>query len=387
MKKLRSLDLFAGAAGFTLGLHHIARPVAYCDISPGSQALLSRRMEDGRLPKAPIFPDVRDITAKQLGRLDLITAGFPCQDVSSTGLRAGLKGQRSGLVKEVLRLVEESRPRFALFENVPPIARDGGLLNIVRQLNNMGYDVAYMFHDAASLGAVHRRQRWFMLARQRRGGAASLREDAHLARKASRSCAALASHLRRRTPVLCDVTTSRCDRRPGEGTLWGNSVVPAVVCRAFSVLLGRLVSDTNEGEPSEPRLLPSSPTGYMLKNGEAFVFPKDWELFNDVGCSTANARFHISPTRLVNSNRATRQVLPTAKPEFLSCLPTPRTGAYSGSPTTSLSTRTRRDLAPVLFASDLVSAKTRRHPRYAKHFRVNADFLAGMMGFPKNWAS
>lgn len=82
---LKSLDLFTGIAGFTLGLRDVAQPVAYCEIDPHATQILQHRMTEGRIPKAPICNDVLTLneewlqTTVQNAKVDIITAGFPCQ--------------------------------------------------------------------------------------------------------------------------------------------------------------------------------------------------------------------------------------------------------------------------------------------------------------------
>jgi hypothetical protein len=391
---LRSLDLFAGAGGFAVGLHGVARPAGYCDIDPGAQAVLERRMAQGHLPRAPIFPDVRALEAAHLPRVDLVTAGFPCQDLSTIGRpdRAGLRGHRSGLVGEVLRLVHGLRPRYCVFENVPPIVNDPHLVGVIEQLAREGYDAAYAILDAASLGAVHRRRRWFLVAR-RRGPVQP--DEPKLVRRSQRTAARLAALLALRAPATCDRAT--CERRPAEHRLWGNAVVPAAVAAAFALLLARLLS-VARGEAPEGaaecggRGLPPPSSGYLRFAGGALAFPGDGRALQDPGCSAAGRTFTVDPSRLLRDGGrapgAMAQQLPDAAGGARTCLPTPRAGMSSqGTPRAGFSERTQRDLPPVVFASrELVPDKVLRSARHAEH-RINPEFLANLMGFPPGWSA
>lgn len=161
--KMRSLDLFSGYGGITLALQKYVAPIAYVEIEDYAQKIIAYRMAGGSLPRAPIFADVKNIQG-QLGVCDIITGGFPCQDISVAGRGAGLAGERSGLFYEVIRLTKEIRPPFVFLENVPAI-RTRGLEQVIKEFTEMGYDCRWTMLSAASVGAPHKRERWFMLAR------------------------------------------------------------------------------------------------------------------------------------------------------------------------------------------------------------------------------
>ena len=161
---IHALDLFSGIGGISLALRPWARTVAYCEQDPYCQAVLLERMQEGKLDMAPIWPDVRTLRGKDIPiPVDLISGGFPCQDISLAGHGAGLAGERSGLAFEVLRLVQEIRPTFVFLENVPAITRRGGIV-LVRALAQMGYDTRWGLLSARTVGAWHRRERWWLLA-------------------------------------------------------------------------------------------------------------------------------------------------------------------------------------------------------------------------------
>lgn len=159
---LRSLDLFSGYGGFTLALLPWCRPIAYVEKEEFCQKVLAERMADGSLPRAPLLAEVENVQGVP-GICDIITAGFPCQDISIAGNGEGLAGKRSGLYREVVRLTEEIQPRFVLLENVPAI-RTKGLFFIATDYAQMGYDARWTTVSAEAIGAPHKRERWFFLA-------------------------------------------------------------------------------------------------------------------------------------------------------------------------------------------------------------------------------
>jgi len=235
--KLKGLDLFSGYGGITLGLEDWVRPVAYCEIEPYAQGILLSRMEDGSLPLAPIWNDVSTLRGYNLPEIDIIYGGFPCQDISVAGNGKGLAGERSGLFYELCRLVEEIHPKFIFLENVPAI-RTRGLLEVIREFTDLGYDCRWTRVSAREVEAPHRRERWFLLA------------HSNLNRCSEQTEATSKTTSRRRS----ETTTTECDRWPIEpnvgrvddGTpfrmdrikLLGNGVVPKQVKEAFIKLSG-----------------------------------------------------------------------------------------------------------------------------------------------------
>lgn len=159
---LRSLSLFTGYGGLDLALEGYARPIGYCEIERYAQGIIASRIADGSLPNAPIYPDVTKLTGER-GACDIIVGGFPCQDISVAGRGAGLEGKRSGLFYEVVRLTKEIQPSFVFLENSPAI-RTRGLRDVIRAFTDLGYDCRWTRVSANSVGAPHKRDRWFMVA-------------------------------------------------------------------------------------------------------------------------------------------------------------------------------------------------------------------------------
>lgn len=159
---LNGLDLFSGIGGIAKALEPWVRPVAYCELERYAQAVLLSRMAEGQISIAPIWDDVRTLKGEMLPGIDIITGGFPCQDVSLAGARKGLDGERTGLFREAIRLVRECRPQFVFLENVPGIRRY--VPSVRGELEAIGYSCRDGFLSAASVGANHIRNRWWLLA-------------------------------------------------------------------------------------------------------------------------------------------------------------------------------------------------------------------------------
>lgn len=163
MDLLKGLSLFSGIGGIDVALSEFVQTVAYCEIEPYCQSVLLQRMQEGYLPKAPIWDDIRTLPYGDLPRIDIIFGGFPCQGFSVAGLGKGLADERTGLFSEMLRLIKEIKPKWIFLENVPGITSRGGT-GMVREITSLGYDSRWCVISAASVGALHKRERWFFLA-------------------------------------------------------------------------------------------------------------------------------------------------------------------------------------------------------------------------------
>ena len=169
MHELRSLDLFTGIGGFALALKGICRPVAMCDLDPDAREVLRCRMIERRLETCPVFDDVTALKASDLPlAVDIIVGGWPCQDLSALGLRRGLGGARSGLVREVFRLMDETGAQGALLENVPRLLAPGnGFHDVLNAfVLERGFDVSWCVLSAGAVGAPHVRRRLYIWVRK-----------------------------------------------------------------------------------------------------------------------------------------------------------------------------------------------------------------------------
>jgi DNA (cytosine-5)-methyltransferase 1 len=161
---MKVLDLFAGIGGFSLGLERTGgfETAAFCEIDKKAQLVLRKHW-----PNVPIFEDVSELSKEKLDAegisIDVITGGFPCQDISLAGKGAGLEGERSGLWFQFHRLIQEIQPRYALIENVSAL-RSRGLDVVLSGLAEIGYDAEWHCIPASAVGAPHRRDRVWIVA-------------------------------------------------------------------------------------------------------------------------------------------------------------------------------------------------------------------------------
>ena len=160
---LRVAGLFAGIGGIEVGLSrsgHESRLL--CDIDAGARAVLGHHF-----PEADIHDDVT--TLESLPAIDLLSAGFPCQDLSQAGKTKGIKGEQSGLVEHVFRLFDTAPepPTWLLMENVPfmlSLAKGEAMKHVTNRLSDMGFMWAYRVVDTRAFGIPQRRRRVIMLA-------------------------------------------------------------------------------------------------------------------------------------------------------------------------------------------------------------------------------
>jgi DNA (cytosine-5)-methyltransferase 1 len=160
---LTLLDLFSGIGGFSLGFERTGgfKTVGFCENDPKAKIVLRSHW-----PGIPIHDDVTTLQFSDR-QADAITAGFPCQDVSSAnaswGDVAGLAGERSGLYREALRAVRMVRPRYLVLENVAALV-NRGLGTILGDLAGLGYDAEWHCVRASDIGAPHERDRIWIIA-------------------------------------------------------------------------------------------------------------------------------------------------------------------------------------------------------------------------------
>jgi len=160
---LKVLDLFSGIGGFSLGLERTGgfETVAFCEIDPFCRRVLAKHW-----PHVRQFEDVTKLKGEDVGPVDVICGGFPCQDISFAGKGAGLAGERSGLWREYARLIGELRPVHVVVENVAALL-SRGLADVLGDLAALGYDAEWHCIPASSVGAPHRRDRVWIVANPR----------------------------------------------------------------------------------------------------------------------------------------------------------------------------------------------------------------------------
>jgi DNA (cytosine-5)-methyltransferase 1 len=230
---MKVLDLFSGIGGFSLGLERAGmETVAFCEYDKHAQQILKKHW-----PDVPIYDDVRTLDGTKFrGSVDVVCGGFPCQDLSNAGRKAGISGERSGLYREMLRVIGECLPRYAIFENVTGLLsgeRGRWFAQLLYDLAEVGYDAEWHCISAAHAGAPHRRDRVWIIAYpkcerfpKQRECISPVIKKADAYRQASRlKC----DFQNRKLPFVCrghDGIPSRVDRDAIKRL--GNAVVPQI---------------------------------------------------------------------------------------------------------------------------------------------------------------
>ena len=162
--KHKVLDLFSGIGGFSLGLQNTGgfETVAFCEIEPYCHKVLKKHWQD-----VPIYNDIKELDYDTLQadgiKPDVITGGFPCQDISVAGPGKGIIGERSSLWSEYARLIKDVRPTWAIIENVSAL-RSKGLTLVLQNLSEIGYNAEWHCIPCTAVGGLHRRDRLWIIA-------------------------------------------------------------------------------------------------------------------------------------------------------------------------------------------------------------------------------
>ncbi len=236
--KLRTIDTFSGTGGISLALQEFTTTTLYCEINPYCQAVLSERMKEGRLDRAPIHGDIKSLHLAPDAAPEMIMGGSPCTDVSCIGLKQGIAdGPQSSLFYEIVRIVDETPSIKVVFlENVANILKCG-LADVIAELRKRDFNIYWTTKSAGSMGAPHMRNRWFCLA-TKAGYEVDLSrfEGASLARTTTDHWTVEPARRFTFRPATKEDATYdpnwalRC-------ACMGNAVVPAVVRAAFVDLL------------------------------------------------------------------------------------------------------------------------------------------------------
>jgi len=169
--EMNELALFAGAGGGILGGQLLGwRTVCAVENDAYAASILVARQNDGCLEPFPVWDDVRTFNGKPWrGVVDVVSGGFPCQDISAAGGGAGISGSRSGLWVEFARVIYEVRPRYVFVEN-SPVLTSRGLGEVLGDLAEMGYDAEWGVLGAHHADAPHKRDRIWVCAQRQQAG-------------------------------------------------------------------------------------------------------------------------------------------------------------------------------------------------------------------------
>jgi hypothetical protein len=370
---LSAIDVFSGIGGFAVALSGgIATTAAFCDIAPAARAVLKKNMDRGLLDECPIYENICDL--KGSTDANMVCGGFPCVGYSPLGLSKGFEQPGTKLFYELLRVVDECKADIVFLENVPNIVAHG-MTEIAYQLHELrGFDLRWIVLAAYSVGAHHKRSRWFALATKPglKKAWTGLRYQNHdFNPKDSPPRMVL-----RGDPAWATRST-RC-------ALLGNSVVPDVVRKAFFIL----ASGFRDADQTAATLFLQEPTRFsrlqvLDETARAFTWPSWGTLDAHRVCSVEPMRFPSPDLRLVlyqdlkkvvPSSRVTTEVIEVYK---LRSWSTPRFGNTGSSNT--LTVRSARDL-PSQLRFEVNTPETLRHGQ------MSADWIeAYLMGFPAGW--
>jgi len=235
---MNELALFAGAGGGILGGKLLGwRTVCAVEIEPYPTSVLIARQNEGFLHPFPIWDDVCTFDGKSWrGIVDVVSGGFPCQDISAMGKGNGIEGKRSGLWREFARIISEVRPEFAFVENSPMLTRRG-LRVVLGDLAEMGYDAEWCVLGGSDTGLEHHRKRIWILAHAQESRAGL---DKRQIRRLSREAVVEVNRNQRASESgisgILDGVACRMDRLKSVG----NGQIPTVAATAWSILLKRL---------------------------------------------------------------------------------------------------------------------------------------------------
>ena len=253
---MNELALFAGAGGGILGGHLLGwRTVCAVEWADYPRRVLLARQRDGILPRFPIWDDVQTFDGKPWrGRVDVVSGGFPCQDISAAGKGAGIDGAKSGMWHHMARIVREVRPRFVFVENSPMLT-SRGLGRVLGDLAAMGYDATWGVLGAGDLGAWHQRDRIWIVADSsslRRDNSRGVRSDEEREILESSRLVSSADGYRgwETRPTEKVRVLGMADGMAGELDgikAAGNGQVPVVAATAFHILSERLNHEIERG--------------------------------------------------------------------------------------------------------------------------------------------
>lgn len=161
---MRFIELFAGIGGFRLGLEPLGWQCVWAnEIDPYACKVYRKNFGDKEL----IEGDIREIKTETIPEFEMLVGGFPCQDISNAGKRAGIEGERSGLFFEIIRIARDLSPRYIFLENAAALL-GRGMDVVLRELSEIGYDAQWDCIPASAVGAPHRRDRVWIVAYPKR---------------------------------------------------------------------------------------------------------------------------------------------------------------------------------------------------------------------------
>lgn len=312
MTRIPTIDLFSGIGGFSYALKALCKTVAYCEINPACQAVLRHNMARGILDRAPIIEDITKMDATECPiKPQMCTMGFPCQDITTLRPGKGLKGERSGLFKQAMKIIDTMPTiNWILIENSSNI-KNRGLNTVLRSLTVSGFKYTHSIFSAREVGAPHLRKRWICLCWRNvpfpltQLSANSL----HWSRGEKE-----ARLIPRGSTEVYKQNKTRC-------SILGNSVVPQCIVHALCALSGSRDPSPYQEYPILNLVLRQGKSVYHKKMWMTPCFStKSWEVYNLSARSAGvlvNQLYYSEDTfRLLKQNR-TKCTLWSANPRFI----------------------------------------------------------------------
>ena len=263
---MNELALFAGAGGGILGGHLLGwRTVCAVEWEPYPASVLCARQNDGILPPFPIWDDVQTFDGfAWRGLVDVVSGGFPCQDISAAGKGAGIDGKRSGMWGHMARVVSEVRPRYVFVENSPMLVTRG-LERVLGDLTALGYDTKWTVMGAANVGANHQRDRIWIVARRRKNLSHAQHDSIGWREQQQKSI-----------KKEDEFTNSKCERLEGYGQVGQQEV-------AWSGSNSTLAHTENKGDVWRQWQLGFAQEEYDHRRGSIDGIGKWWEVEPNMG--------------------------------------------------------------------------------------------------------
>ena len=203
-----------GGGGILAGCLLGWNTVCAVEIEEYPRRILMQRQRDGQLPFFPLWDDVCTFDGTPWrGKVDIITGGFPCQDISCAGKGAGLEGKRSSLWHQMHRIICEVRPRWVFVENSPMLT-SRGLGRVLGDLAESGYDAAWCVLGAADVGAPHRRNRiWILALRHTDRDHETTKQAVQRGKKTPQPCRSSGDGAMQTPPSHADTHLSGCEQQ------------------------------------------------------------------------------------------------------------------------------------------------------------------------------
>jgi site-specific DNA-cytosine methylase len=383
---LNSVELFAGVSGQGIALSGIAQPILYCDNDPIVNNTLNTLMSKGRIHKAPIVQDVRDLEGIKKAvdgkTVDIITSSFPCVGFSLAGQHRGLQNEHSNLFIAASKVIEMLGPKIVIFENVTGVISETfhkDFKTIIKIMHTLDYDLRWCTTSAADVGAYHLRKRWFCLATKR--GAALPDIDFTHGNKHLHEW-----HLGKQPKLTTDTLSALETRR--RCMMLGNAIVP-LACR---VALARLYSGFEIVTVQDMKAARTVRFNPVLKGAvPGKNIPPAHGAVDASGAYTEVPlpkierkllRITVDPTHYSNPGYKTNSKLKPSprytEPIIREAWPTPRLGGSSRSH--QLSHRTVDDLCTMAVFTSKINNK--KQPKSTLATCLNPRFAEWLMGYP-----